>query len=84
MMLCKADFEELFPDIFRPLKSDPVRWEAGGGALSAWQERGPIPLLERGPPPQLATGPVRVETMSHPHARQPKRGRAEDAGVDKT
>lgn len=79
MMLCKADFEELFPDIFRPLKPDAVPWEAGGGAPIAWQEPGPISLEERSPPVQLATGPVRVETKSRAHAPQPKRGRAEDA-----
>ena len=79
MMLCKADFEELFPDIFRPLKSDAVPWEAGGGAPTAWQEPGPIRLEERSPPAQLATGPMRVDTMSHAHAPQPKRGRVEDA-----
>lgn len=56
MMLCKADFEELFPDILRPLKSDAVPWEAGGGAPTAWQEPGPIRLEERSPPAQLATG----------------------------
>ena len=27
MMLCRADFEELFPDIFSPAKVDPAQCE---------------------------------------------------------
>lgn len=30
MMLCKADFEDLFPDLFRPGKPDKAIQSAGG------------------------------------------------------
>lgn len=63
MMLCKADFEELFPDIFSPAKADPVQRKAGGGAPSALQELSPLRRGEGSPPSHLATAPAQVEQI---------------------
>lgn len=40
MMLCKADFEELFPDLFGPDKQDRAPRQEGGQSLPAYPASG--------------------------------------------
>lgn len=67
MMLCRADFEELFPDLFGPVKADPGQCEDGGGrshcVLVPLQMPSPL-LLGASTPTRLPTGPVQVASTS--------------------
>lgn len=65
MMICKADFEELFPELFRP--SDMVRSvaEPSGKSLARWEDEGGrttsaniIPLPHRRPIQETQRGSV--------------------------
>lgn len=56
MMLCKADFEELFPDLFRPRDVVSLTAEPSAGCLARWEDDGGrttsaniIPLPRRRP-----------------------------------
>ena len=56
MMLCKADFEELFPDLFRPKDIEPSAARPSARCLARWEDDGGrttsaniIPLPHRRP-----------------------------------
>lgn len=56
MMLCKADFEELFPDLFRPKYIEPSAARPSARCLARWEDDGGrttsaniIPLPHRRP-----------------------------------
>jgi hypothetical protein len=78
MMLSRADFEELFPDIFSPAKVDPAQCEPGfgrcPGALSALHSPSPLLVVAGGPPPHLPNGPEQVEKISQNRVCQLKPG----------
>lgn len=76
MMICRADFEELFPDIFKPVEAVPSQCEAGGDARSALQEQRPLLIGEGRPPRHLAAGSAKVVKISPPRAHQPGQGLA--------
>lgn len=80
MMLCKADFDELFPDIFSPTKVDPAQFGKHVGrsdsALSTWQEPGPVRAQAIDPSPRLTTAPVQGEGMIKEPACPPNRWHA--------
>lgn len=56
MMICKADFEELFPDLFRPTDIEPSAAKPSARCLERWEDDGgrttsgnSIPLPRRRP-----------------------------------
>lgn len=40
MMICKADFEELFPDLFRPTDIEPSAAKPSAKCLARWEDDG--------------------------------------------
>ncbi len=40
MMICKADFEELFPELFRPSDLERSVAEPGAKCLARWEDDG--------------------------------------------
>ncbi|TCO68705.1 hypothetical protein [Rhodovulum euryhalinum] len=56
MMICKADFEELFPDLFGPKDIEPLAATPSARCLARWEDDGGrtisaniIPLPRRWP-----------------------------------
>ena len=80
MMLCKSEFDELFPDIFSPTKVDPAHCgeDVGqsDGALSARQEAVPLRFRTIVPPPHLATAPIQGGSILKEPACPPDRRHA--------
>lgn len=68
MMLSRADFEELFPDIFSPAKEDRAQCEPGfarcHGAPSALHPPSPLLVVAGRPSLHLPNGPEQVEKIS--------------------
>jgi hypothetical protein len=78
MMLCRADFEELFPDIFSPAKEDLAQCEPGfrrcHGGLSALHPPNPLLVVAGRPTSHLPAGPELVEKISQNRVCQLKPG----------
>ena len=62
MMVCKADFEELFPEVFKPEGRDAERTAPAGArpaCIARWEDEGGALLRRAGAPGGPVSGNVR-------------------------
>lgn len=74
MMICAADFEELFPDLFQPATASAAQPKAKAPStecIARWEDDGGL-HIQAAPPPRSA--PVRSPTSDYGIARMTTAG----------